>query len=167
MRWRFGFTALVVLVATGALIFTLATGSGSQSQIDLDGVTAQDLTDFGVSILPPDGEPIVDASTAEQAAGLNVSPSGPKAEVKETILVHLTKEGNIPPIDQLAWAVNFDPVTVQVTPPLGIPLGATLPEDAAALCDHPVYFVSFIDAQTGAFLFATERSTAASADDCP
>jgi hypothetical protein len=166
MRWRFGTVALVAIAATGALIFTLTTGTGSQSQIQLDGVPMGNLADFGVSVLPPDGDPSFDARAAEDAAKANVSPSEVEAEVKETLLVHVVKEGAIPPIDELAWAVNFEPATVSAAPPYGFGLRER-PEDAAVLCAHPLYFVSFIDAQTGAFILATEQSTAASADDCP
>ena len=166
MRWRLGIAAAAVLAVAGGLVLTFASGSGSQSQVTLDGVTAQDLVDFGVTLTPPDGEPGIDESTAEELAVSNAGPSaGPNAEVKQTVLVHLAKEGNIPPIDQLAWAVNFDPATIVAAPPYGFGLDGP-PDDLAVLCDHPLYFVSFIDARTGEFIFATERSAAASADEC-
>jgi hypothetical protein len=73
----------------------------------------------------------------------------PEAEVLETVLVRLVNDSQEPPLNKLAWAVNFDPATVEAIPPSG-PAGAPRPR----FCDLlPEYDVVFIDAQTGELIF--------------
>lgn len=159
--WHIGIAAVAVFVAVGTLVVTLSAGSGAPTRVSLDGVSDQDLADYGIELMEPDQQPEIDAATAEQAAKSGVPDA--EARVKETVLVHLLNQRADPPIDELAWAVNFDPITIQAIPPLG-------PGQYRYCPGHPLYSVVFIDAESGSLLFGTQRSMlndSESIEDCP
>jgi hypothetical protein len=152
---------LVLAVAAGALFLTLSGGRGSPIQVTLDGVPSENLSGAGVRLLQPDEQPEIDVASAEAAAKAHAPGQG--AMVKETVLVRYVNERIKPPADRLAWAVNFDPATIWAVPPLG-------PGQYAPFCGHPLYHVVFVDARTGDFIAATQRSGDNDADSgvgCP
>jgi hypothetical protein len=160
--WHFGLAA-VALAAAGALLITLGGGSGSQSQVTLDGVPAENLAAAGVRLLQPEAKPEIDAARAEETAKLNVPPSTTLPQVKETVLVRFVNDLVQPHVDRLVWAVNFDPATISAVPPLG-------PGQYGPFCGHPAYHVAFIDAITGELLTAYQRggkNDALSDGGCP
>ena len=158
--WRLGVLALAILVAISALVLTLTTGSGAPTHIALDGIPERDLSEFGVQLLQPDRAPTIDAVAAE----LTAKTGQPRADatVKETVLVRVVNDRADPPMDKLAWAVSLEPASINAIPPLG--------PGQYRFCGHPLYSVVFIDAESGEFLFGTQRSTlndSESPADCP
>lgn len=154
------------LALAGALVVTtmlLTSGGGSQSGADLEGVPVGALSAGGLTLLEPTGEAAVNEVVAEEVARRNVQPRGSRAEVRQTALVHVMKEGTQPPIDHLAWAINFDPLTVTAAMPYGGFRFELDPDEVG--CPVPLYHVSFVDAKTGEFLFSMERSTGM--ENCP
>ena len=150
--------AIFCAVVTGlALTFTLPARGGTH-EIELQGVDGDALAGFGRLLIPDDRSPSLSANTAVAVAAANK----PGAVVLETVLVRLVNDSRKPPLDSLAWAVNFDPATVEAAPLIG-PIGAKLPR----VCDlHPEYDVVFIGAQTGELIFELTH-TATIPDDDP
>jgi hypothetical protein len=160
--WHLLVATGAVAAAAGALAITLSGGSSQATQVTLDGVPAENLAAAGVKLLETDEKPAVNANGAEETAKLHVPPTGSPV-VKETLLVRFVNDGADPPLDLLAWAVNFDPKTVSAVPPLG-------PGQYGPFCGHPAYHVVFIDAKTGEFLAANQRGGKNDADSeagCP
>lgn len=145
-----GMTVVALLAAAGTLLITLTGGSGSQSQVALDGIPSENLAAAGVRLLEPEDQPKIDATRAEGTAKLNVPPSATAPKVKETSLVRFVNDQIHPPVDRLVWAVNFDPETISAVPPLG-------PGQYDPFCGHPAYHVVFIDATTGELLTSYQR----------
>ena len=159
-HWPLGLLALVILAASGALVFTLTPGSRAPTQIALDGIPERDLSEFGVQLLQPDRAPTIDAVAAELTAKTGLPDGAPT--VKETVLVRVVNDRADPPMDTVAWAVTFDSLTINAVPPLG--------SGQYNFCGHPLYSVVFIDAGSGEFLLGTQRSTlngSESQADCP
>ena len=154
---------MLITAVVGLTVALVLPARGGAHEIDLKGVDADALAGFG-RLLKPDGRsPSLSADSAVDAASANK----PGAKVLETILVRLVNDSRRPPLDSLAWAVSFDPTTVEAAPLFGPP-GAPQPR----LCDlHPEYDVVFIDAQTGELIFELTYTGALPADDpaatCP
>lgn len=161
-RTRLAVVVIVLaIVVAGALLATLASGSGAPSHPALDGVSDQDLADYGIQLMETDDQPLIDAKTAEEQAKAGVPDANP--QVRQTALVRVINDRTDPPIDALAWAVNFDPATIQAIPPLG-------PGQYRFCGAHPLYSVVFIDADSGGLLFGAQRSMldeSESSDACP
>jgi hypothetical protein len=149
------FAGLAVLAtAAGALFFALTAG-GSTHDISLDGVDGDRLAEFDVRLLKPDREAVVSAETAREAA--LATPSLTAGEVKETVLVRVVRGTMIPPIDTVAWAVNFDPNTVRGIPESG-PARPDGQRRNRGCAGPPTFHVTFIDALTGQFLFSVQQA---------
>jgi hypothetical protein len=132
-------------------------------EVELQGVNGDDLAGWA-RMLKPDGR---SAIVSADAAVAKASANKPGAEALETVPVRVFNDSRRPPLDELAWAVNFDPATVIAAPPIG-PIGSDFPRR----CDiHPEYDVVFIDALTGDLIFELQYVATLPEDDptatCP
>ena len=164
---RYAFTGLITTIVfavlTGLTLYFVLPARGGAHEIELQGVDGDALAGFARLLKPDDRSPSLSTDSAVAAAGANKQG----AEVLETVLVRLVNDSQKPPLDKLAWAVNFDPTTIEAAPAIG-PIGAKHP----LVCDvHPEYDVVFIDAQTGELIFELQYTAGPPGDDpsatCP
>jgi len=153
----------LVAAIVGLAFALVVPARGGAHEIELQGVDPDALAGFGRLLKPDERSPSLPADSAVAAASANKEG----ARVLETVLVRLVNDSSKPPLDTLAWAVNFDPATVPAAPLFGPP-GAPVPR----LCDlHPEYDVVFIDARTGDLIFELTHTATLPADDpsatCP
>lgn len=156
MRSKAGAFATVAVICVGILaavgIFATLSAGGSTHDVELDGVDGDRLADFGYRLLSPAEDASISASDAESIAtfgGLQTAP------VKEVVLLRVVNDTAAPPLDTLAWAINFDTSALEPGPVFG-PGGPDRPAYLDA-CRGPLEFrVTFIDADTGEFLFTTQ-----------
>lgn len=130
--------ACILLVLAGGLLTVRA--AGSTSGPTLTAVSAQTLASGGITLSTPTTTAAVSQSAAIQAAQTQF----PGAQVHQAVLAQVQDSHQVPALDRLCWAVSLVPPagTESVGPPGSTPLPAS-------------YFVLFIDAQTGAFVFGT------------
>lgn len=110
---------------------------------DIDGSTGS----LKLEPAPGDAKPSIDSETAEQLA----KDGARSGDVLETVLVNYTDLAKEPPTTVLAWAVNFEPGTVNAAPPMGC--GSNCPTGAITIYDF-----ALIDAQTGEFILSANVS---------
>jgi hypothetical protein len=154
-RMRIGLAALTALAAAVVVLTFALRAGGSTHDITLDGVDGDRLAEFDVRLLEPDREAVISAETAKEAA--LATPSLSAGEVKETVLVRVIRDTMIPPIDTVAWAVNFDPNTIRGIPESGPGRPDGKPKDRVCT-GPPTFYVTFIDAVGGQFLFSVQQA---------
>jgi hypothetical protein len=142
--------AFAALATATFLVLVALPTQGGAHEVALQGVDEAELAGWG-RLLEPDGR---DASVSAPAAVAAASSNKASARVLETVLVRLVNESAKPRLDRLAWAVNFDPESVDAAPLIG-PAGADLPRTCGS---HPEYDVVFIDAQTGDLMFEIQHA---------
>jgi hypothetical protein len=142
----------LLLVVSGALIAVLTAQGGSPDI--LQGVSSDDLAAQGVVIGEPKGDA---ASVVGQDEAREIAlKENPGTVIREVVLADLSVSSANPPIDTLAWAVNFEPKTVFVPRS-----GPYQPEPTNLGGSYATeYSVTFIDAITGEFLFSLSLSKA-------
>ena len=151
-RGRLVLLAIVVGSIGFAAMFVAITAGGSTHDIELAGVDGDKLAAFDVKLLEPEGEPAIGAAEAESAAkGFGGTA---EAKVKEAVLVRLVRTTAHPPVDTLAWALNYDPKTVStfISGP-GSPDGF----QPRPCTGPPTFHIAFVDATTGRFIMAVEQ----------
>ncbi|TMB93455.1 MAG: hypothetical protein E6J42_12870 [Chloroflexi bacterium] len=137
--------------ATAVAIFLTAQGGSSEV---LKGITAEDLALQGITLEePPQGATTV--VTADLATQLARAKRG-GATVREVRLVRLIDKHPTPTTDKVAWAVDFDPATVN-NQPLGPFVPGASPSSAVATYVNE-YSVSFVDPQSGEVFFSITAS---------
>ncbi len=146
LRW-FGIVAGGLVLA--ASVWLLMAQGGSSDP--LQGISAARLAEAGLTIKDPGGA--APAVTADQARDLALSGE-PGASVREVVLVRLLSDRQVPPIDALAWAINFDPKSLPVE--VGGPFhpGRQIPQGL-----ENQYSVAFVNAATGKYLFTVSLTT--------
>jgi hypothetical protein len=159
-----------VVAGAGLALYLALPAKGGANEIELQGIDENDLAGWG-RLLRPDGRPpkvSPEAAFATASRGKPNRPGAEEPEALEIVLVRLVNESREPPLDALAWAVNFDPATVEADPPIG-PVGAQLPPWCGGV--HPEYDVVFVDAQTGELIFEIQYNATLPDDDpsatCP
>ena len=160
-----GSVAVVVFAAVALAITLIGSEESGTAQVQLDGVSLEELAEVGIHLSEPEGEAVLAAPQAAETATASVPPYGENVVAKETVLVHLIHDGGLgaePLYDTLAYAVNMEPATVMMQRDSG-PIGVDI--DFSQLCPVPRYYVSFVNAYTGAWLFSQLASTPP--DDCP
>ncbi|HSP55700.1 MAG TPA: hypothetical protein VLS25_08930 [Dehalococcoidia bacterium] len=142
--------AILVAVVAGLTLYFALPARGGTHEIDLQGVDGDELAGWGKVLEPDIRSPAISAAAAIATSSTNK----PGAKPLETVLVRLVNDSRQPPLDAIAWAVNFDPKTVEVAP-IGGPIGYEHPRVCG---QHPQYDVVFIDAQTGELIFELQNS---------
>lgn len=123
---------------------TLAAGD----RLTLDGVPEDTLKSAGITLTRPLASSTAKASAADaEAVAL---ANGPGVPLKETALGQLHDDSRVPPVDKLVWVVSLDPTSVKV-PAFG-------PPGSPPYADT-IYWLIFIDAQTGQFFYSTSAAT--------
>ncbi|MEX0682522.1 MAG: hypothetical protein WD472_03610 [Dehalococcoidia bacterium] len=127
--------------------------------MDLEGVSAQDLSEFSIRLEPPasDDRPAFDEDRVMEVARKEQSD----AIVREVVLARVHVQSELVKDGQLVWVVNWDPATVHPFPRLGPgpgsdgldPYAGTDPNDR-----HVFLALFFVDAQTGAPLFGVQSA---------
>lgn len=132
-------TIACVLLALGGGLFTVR-AAGSSTGPTLSAVSAQTLAAEGIALMSPS----TSATVTESAAIETAESQFPGAQDREAVLAQVRDDHQVPALDRLCWVVSLVPPvgTESIGPP-----GST-PQPAS-------YFVVFIDAQTGAFVFGT------------
>jgi hypothetical protein len=127
------------------LFFTAGGSSAPTPPLALDGISAEDLAQFGVKLTPPNSTSTgISRQDAERTA-LQVRPDLPKA--KEVILAHLQDDHAVPPVDRDVWVVVSDTAGI---PWSGGPYGGDASERPERIMK---WSVTFIDAQSGELVF--------------
>lgn len=155
----------IVLIGLAAIVVTLiGSGGGGTAQVELDGVDMDRLQSGGIRLLPPNTEPGTTATQAAQIAVSQIPPFPEPADVKETVLARLVQEQLGGDLETLVYVVNIDPMSVSTGQP-DIPLGVDLPPEMEWFCPVPAYYLSFVDATTGEWMFSGIASRLN--EDCP
>lgn len=154
--------AVLIAAVAGLTLALVVPARGGAHEIELQRVDPDALAGFGRLLKPADRSPSLSAEAAVAAATF---ANKPDAKVLEAVLVRLVNDSRKPPLDKLAWAVNFDPTSIQSAPLYG-------PPGVPRVCDsHPEYDVVFIDAQTGELIFELTHTATIPEDDpaatCP
>ena len=129
------------MIALAVALVTTATASGCglsgggdpSDDIRIEGLSAEDIVDAGISLEVPVEEPAVDAKYAADVA----LEKRPGARVRQVVLAGVRGKG-------LVWVVNFEPDSVVSEPPLGTTDLSTDPEDI-----ETIFAISFVNATTG------------------
>ncbi len=145
------FALFLPLLGAAALVFLLLTSqSGPPQPIRVFGIDHGELEEgFGILVYPPDGKAALSADAA-MAAAQETDGDGNIAGA-ELVHIKLVYEG----FDGLAWAVKWDVDGKGAIQPVG---------SVEAEQEPPwlyVFDVTFIDAQTGAFLAGAELTSPA------
>lgn len=133
--------ATAVLVSGG----TLLTVNAARTSVGpaLTAVSAGTLAGEGITLSNPTASATVGQSTAVQTAQAQL----PGSQVDQVVLAQVQDSHQNPRVDRLCWVVSLSPS--------GAPHSSGPPGSAALAAG---YFVVFVDAQTGAFLFGTSGS---------
>lgn len=150
-----------LMIAIAALVMTYRASSGTDD-VQLQGIKIGALDPIRILRSHDSGSPQISADHAVDVA--TQQKSG--AAVVETVLVRLVNETAKPRLDRLAWAVNFDPGTIDAAPPLGLPAGTQV----RTCGSHPLFHVAFVDARTGDIILEFQQAVldeSALVQDCP
>ena len=133
---------LVLVLAVGVLLGTtigcgLSAGDDSSDEIRIEGLSAEDVRQAGISLKVPVEEPAFDAKHAAEVA-LEKKPGG---RIRQIVLARRSLDG-------LVWVVNFEPDSVAPIVPLGPGPASTWvargPEDI-----ENRFALTFVNAMTG------------------
>lgn len=136
---------LVLALTVGVLLGT-AIGCGSSAGVDssdeikIDGLSADDVRQAGISLKVPVEKPAFDAKHAADVALEKM----PGARIRQVILVLHYGEG-------LAWVVNFEPDSIEPPPPLGYAGPIETKADGRPDYGEVDYSLVFINATTGEY----------------
>jgi hypothetical protein len=109
-------------------------------------VTASELTEAGIILSPPSISSPAISQTQAEAAAIAASHDPTQTPVRISILANVV--GPNPTLNCTCWVISFNGP--------GAPLSVSnLPSGES----HLVYYVAFVDAQSGKFEFSQEGST--------
>lgn len=132
-------TGLIAALATG--IAVSITALAAPAPPTLTTVTTQTLAASGVTL----GVPEVPATVSRDAAIQVATAALPGSQSREVVLAQVHNDHLAPVLDRLAWVVS-------IMPPGGIYSSSARPGGQAL---QGSYLLVFVDAQTGAFIYAT------------
>ena len=138
-------TRFLLLVVAGATLvvagwFLVAQGESASSS--LEGISEEELAARDIKLLPPN--PGQEAKISREEAEEVVASRFPSVAVKQAILGRLVQP--LGGVDTMVWAINLDPQDKDIDSVVR-GRGATT-----------VWFIAFVDANTGDFLFGARRA---------
>ena len=152
--------AFALLVGVAAAVYALSVRG--DSSVSLRGVSESQLDSHGVSLTPPDGDPVISREQAEAIVLNRRHGTG----IRDTMLVTVVMDTDSR-VTTLAWAVTIDPETVKRTPHvirIG-PIGPGERDRAPTPSPTPLncglrtnYAAVFVDALTAEWLLDIEET---------
>ncbi len=138
---------LRILAASGLAASTIAAGITARGFASgpspaLSSVTTRTLLADNVTLSPPLGDPTVSRTAAATVA----TAAFPGAAVREEVLARVRNTHLSPPLDDSCWVVSIMPAGGIWSPSAGGPGGKRM---------RGTYFLVFVDASTGRFIYAT------------
>lgn len=115
-------------------------GDDSSDEIRIEGLSAEDVKEVGISLKVPVDEPTFDAIHAAEVALLKY----PAAKIRQVVLVHRYGGG-------LTWVVNFEPDSLEPVPPFGYAGPIETKADGQPDYGEIKYGLIFVNARTGEY----------------